>query len=118
MSNADNKSGYLIPPEKKPTITGIDATPDFLEVFYNLFRECAPKGERDISYASALIADFGSDLDLFEELKNFHAWTIDRPDGPVRYPRSQFRRWLKRSRFYHFNFGSKISRQGGSQDEH
>lgn len=105
MEKNSNTPTQLFQDKAKLIITDKAEAPDFLEAFYALFLESPPSGKRDISYALALIEDFGMDLDIFEELKNFHAWTLDRPNGGAFYPRSQFRRWLKRARSYKFHLG-------------
>lgn len=55
--------------------------------------------EKDLKYFSRLIEEF-SDLDITEELKQFHAWTLDQPDDKKIYYRSRFRSWLKTARDY------------------
>lgn len=53
--------------------------------------------EKDRSYFTRLIDEF-TDLDLGEELRQFHAWTLDQPDDKKIYYRSRFRSWLKTAR--------------------
>lgn len=53
--------------------------------------------EKDRKYYSQLIDEFG-DLDIAEELKQFHAWTLDQPDDKKIFYRSRFRSWLKTAR--------------------
>lgn len=53
--------------------------------------------DKDRKYFSRLIDEFG-DLDIAEELKQFHAWTLDQPDDKKIYYRSRFRSWLKTAR--------------------
>jgi len=55
------------------------------------------KEEKDRKYFSRLITEF-HDLDIAEELKQFHAWSLDQPDDKKIYYRSRFRSWLKMSR--------------------
>ncbi len=58
--------------------------------------------EKDRKYFARLIDEF-ADMDLSEELRQFHAWTLDQPDDKKIYYRSRFRSWLKTSRdFNHF----------------
>ncbi|MGE4232044.1 MAG: hypothetical protein AB7F43_01830 [Bacteriovoracia bacterium] len=53
--------------------------------------------DKDFNFFLYLFEDF-PDLDIEEELKQFHAWTLDQdPEKPIYY-RSRFRTWLKRSR--------------------
>jgi len=58
--------------------------------------------EKDRKYFARLIDEF-ADMDLSEELRQFHAWTLDQPDDKKIYYRSRFRSWLKTARdFNHF----------------
>jgi hypothetical protein len=50
--------------------------------------------DKDHPYFRRLIDDF-SELDVEEELKQFHAWTLDQAAGKKIYYRSRFRTWLK-----------------------
>ena len=50
--------------------------------------------EKDPSYFSRLLSDFG-ELDLLDELKQYHAWTLDQPQGKKILYRRRFRSWLK-----------------------
>lgn len=52
--------------------------------------------EKDPKYFSRLIAEF-PDLDLDDELRQYHAWALDQPDHKKIYYRSRFRSWLKTS---------------------
>ena len=53
--------------------------------------------DKDRKYFSRLILEF-HDLDIAEELKQFHAWSLDQPESKKIYYRSRFRSWLKTSR--------------------
>ncbi len=56
--------------------------------------------ERDYAYFSDLIEDFADKLDITEELKQFHAWTLDQsPEKKINY-RSRFRLWLRSAAQY------------------
>ena len=50
--------------------------------------------ERDPRYYTQLLKEF-NDLDLLEELKQYHAWVLDQPEGKKISYRSRFRSWLK-----------------------
>ena len=65
--------------------------------FYDLFTETRPLGVPDFAYFDGLVADFGDALDLMEEMKRFHAWSLDRASSGVviQHPRSRFRNWLR-----------------------
>ena len=52
---------------------------------------------KDTRYFDLLIAEF-SDLDIEDELRQYHAWTLDQPDDKKIYYRSRFRSWLKKAR--------------------
>jgi len=52
---------------------------------------------KDCKYFSRLIEEF-SDLDIEDELRQYHAWVLDQPDDKKIYYRSRFRSWLKTSR--------------------
>jgi hypothetical protein len=65
--------------------------------------------EKDRRYFSRLIDEF-ADLDLGEELRQFHAWTLDQPDDKKIYYRSRFRSWLKTARDFN-NIRTKIMPQ-------
>ena len=86
------------------------ATPEkvanLIERFYDLFPDAAPLGDRDFAYFGTLARDFGEGLDLDEEIKRFHAWSLDKAPGPVKYPRSRFRDWLRRTRHYRRHYPS------------
>jgi len=79
------------------------ATEELGTLFYSLFPSTTPRGERDFSYFDALVHDFGTEFDIDEEMKRFHAWTLDRPQGPITSPRSRFRDWMLRTRTYKLN---------------
>ena len=51
---------------------------------------------KDPPYFLRLLTDFG-DLDLLDELKQYHAWTLDQPQTKKIHYRSRFRSWLKLS---------------------
>jgi hypothetical protein len=53
--------------------------------------------EKEQKYFNRLINEF-TDIDLFDELKQFHAWTLDQSDDKKIYYRSRFRSWLKTAR--------------------
>jgi len=55
---------------------------------------------KDFRYFERLIREF-QDLDLEEELKQYHAWILDQPEHKKIYYRSRFRTWLKNSREFH-----------------
>lgn len=55
--------------------------------------------DKDPRYFSRLIDDFPS-VDIEEELKQFHAWTLDQSQDKTIYYRSRFRSWLKKSMEY------------------
>lgn len=61
------------------------------------FSEYSFQLEKDRKYFTRLIEEF-SDLDIEEELKQYHAWVLDQPDHKKIYYRSRFRSWLKTSR--------------------
>ena len=52
---------------------------------------------KDPKYFNRLIEEF-ADLDIEEELKQYHAWILDQPDHKKIYYRSRFRTWLKTCR--------------------
>jgi hypothetical protein len=54
---------------------------------------------KDSKYFNLLIQDF-TDLDIGDELRQYHAWTLDQPDDKKIYYRSRFRSWLKTARDY------------------
>lgn len=54
---------------------------------------------KDVKYFARLIVEF-HDLDIEEELKSYHAWTLDQPDHKKIYYRSRFRSWLKTARSF------------------
>lgn len=55
--------------------------------------------DKDPKYFNRLIGEF-TDMDIEEELKQYHAWTLDQPEEKKIYYRSRFRSWLKTSRQY------------------
>jgi hypothetical protein len=48
---------------------------------------------RDAAYWGALAQDF-PEVDLLEQLKIFHAWSLDRFNGKTATYRLSFRKWL------------------------
>lgn len=52
--------------------------------------------EKDLRYFQNLQWDFPQ-LDIEEELKQYHAWVLDQPSWKKISYRSRFRQWLKRS---------------------
>ena len=51
---------------------------------------------KDGKYFERLLLEF-PDLDIEEELKQYHAWILDQPSWKKISYRSRFRQWLKRS---------------------
>jgi hypothetical protein len=49
---------------------------------------------KDPMYFMQLSEDF-KDLELLEELKQYHAWVLDQPEDKKIFYRSRFRSWLK-----------------------
>lgn len=59
--------------------------------------ECYPyHDDKDPKYFNRLISEF-SELDIDDELRQYHAWTLDQSDHKKIYYRSRFRSWLKTS---------------------
>lgn len=52
--------------------------------------------DKDPKYFNRLIGEFPQ-LDIEEELRQYHAWILDQPDHKKIYFRSRFRSWLKTS---------------------
>ena len=52
--------------------------------------------KKDSKYFGNLLLEF-SELDIEEELKQYHAWILDQPSWKKISYRSRFRQWLKRS---------------------
>lgn len=52
--------------------------------------------DKDPTYFWRLIDEF-YELDILEELKQYHAWSLDQPDDKKIAYRSRFRTWLKTS---------------------
>jgi len=50
--------------------------------------------KKDPKYFERLVEEF-PDLDLGDELRQYHAWILDQPDDKKIYYRSRFRSWLK-----------------------
>jgi len=102
MNDQDSKDLEMsvLPIEVLEPQTPGSASAKLSVLFYNLFPAVIPRGMRDDSYFEALLQDFGSDFDIDEEMKRFHAWTLDRPQGPANSPRSRFRDWMLRTRTY------------------
>jgi hypothetical protein len=80
----------------------LSTTDELSTLFYGLFPDATPRGMRDNSYFDALLRDFSTEFDIDEEMKRFHAWTLDQPQGPIVSPRSRFRDWMLRTRTYRF----------------
>lgn len=51
--------------------------------------------QRDQTYFNLLFTEF-PDIDIFEELKAYHIWTLDFPLQNTSH-RTKFRRWLKKA---------------------
>jgi hypothetical protein len=56
--------------------------------------------EKDRPYFCRLIDEFG-DLDIDDELRQYHAWVLDQSSTKKIYYRSRFRSWLKTSWSFH-----------------
>lgn len=54
---------------------------------------------KDARYFNLLIEEFVG-LDVFDQLRQYHAWTLDQPDDKKIHYRSRFRSWLKRALDY------------------
>ena len=67
---------------------------EYLECNFNEYPYAAHK---DLSYFAQLLCEF-YDLEVFEELKQYHAWVLDQPEDKKIYYRSRFRTWLKTAR--------------------
>jgi hypothetical protein len=52
--------------------------------------------DKDSKYFEKLLLEF-PELDVEEELKQYHAWILDQPSWKKISYRSRFRQWLKRS---------------------
>jgi hypothetical protein len=87
--------------------TSIDIA-NLSEIFYDLFSDIRPLGQRDLAYFRGLLVDFGHH-DIREELKRFHAWSLDKGDGAVQNPRSRFRSWLRRTRDNSRYYGGDVA---------
>ena len=68
-----------------------------LHYLWRDFDEYSYSPEKDRKYFTRLLEEF-SDLDLSEELRQYHAWVLDQPEHKKIYYRSRFRSWLKTSR--------------------
>lgn len=105
------EAGELLPSDTP----SIDVTPalvaDLSERFYLLFADVKPLGQRDLAYFHGLLTDFGASLDLANELKRFQAWSLDKGDGTLQYPRSRFRDWLRRTLEYRRIYGDRNATQ-------
>lgn len=103
-TKVSGKSPYELVPRVDQGAPVTPATPDtvanLIELFYDLFPDASPLGNRDFAYFGTLARDFGESLDISEELKRFHAWSLDKAPGQVKYPRSRFRDWLRKTRQY------------------
>lgn len=95
----------LLPSDTEASHATGDDVADLSEIFYNLFDDVRPLGQRDFAYFHGLLTDFGHQLDLVDELKRFQAWSLDKGNGAVQYPRSRFRDWLRRALDYRRHYG-------------
>lgn len=77
-----------------------------LHYLWRDFSEYSFDREKDQKYFTRLIDEF-SDLDIEEELKQYHAWVLDQPEHKKIYYRSRFRSWLKTSREFRLKKPSK-----------
>ena len=101
MTNNRHDEPPEIMPANPPPILPLPTTvADLGARFYEIFCDVSPLGTRDIAYFEALLEDFAHELDIHDELKRFHAWSLDKGIGAVKYPRSRFRDWLRRSRTF------------------
>jgi hypothetical protein len=82
--------------EQAKPLSKLNRLLEFLSCFFQRY----PFDEtKDSKYFAMLIEEF-SDLDIEDELRQYHAWTLDQPDDKKIYYRSRFRSWLKRARDY------------------
>lgn len=85
----------LLPSDKRrSSVTAMDVA-DLSEIFYLLFSDVRPLGQRDLGYFHGLLTDFDHLLDVTHELKSFQAWSLDKGDGVIQNPRTRFRGWLR-----------------------
>jgi len=63
-------------------------------LFARLFSEQAQRGMNDLIYFECLLQDFGGNIDLINDLKQFHAWSLDQPSTRRINHRARFRLWL------------------------
>jgi len=70
-----------------------------LEQLQKEFDDYPYHSAKDPKYFNRLIKEF-SDLDIEEELHQYHAWILDQPENKKIYFRSRFRSWLKNSQHY------------------
>jgi hypothetical protein len=68
---------------------------DAIQYIETYFPEFKLNPEKDIRFFSILLEEF-PDQDLLEELKLFHAWTMD-VDSKITTPRIRFRKWIRNS---------------------
>lgn len=101
----DRRLVELLPSDTEAASATDAEVADLSEVFYNLFDDVRPLGQRDLAYFHGLLIDFGHHLDLGDELKRFQAWSLDKGDGAAQYPRSRFRGWLRRAMDYRRHYG-------------
>jgi len=74
----------------------------FLEYLERQFDNYPYSEHKDSLYFSRLLGEF-SELNIFEELKQYHAWILDQPEEKKIYYRSRFRTWLKTARGFKLN---------------
>lgn len=70
-----------------------------LEYLSKVFDDYPYHESKDPKYFDRLIEEF-SDLDIEEELKQYHSWILDQHPSKKIYYRSRFRSWLKTSRLF------------------
>lgn len=79
------------------TETNCEKTEEIIEFIKEAFNNFPLREEVDRRYFAYLMNDFG-DLDIEDELKQYHAWTLDRsPNEKELNHHSRFRQWLKRA---------------------
>ena len=75
-------------------------TESLRDQFFGLFPDTEPRGQSDRAFFRELVVDFGNEVDLIEESKRFHAWSLDNASENARNLRGRFRDWMNRTRIY------------------
>jgi hypothetical protein len=81
----------------------VELTPsprELAEKAQKLFPTLSFQDMDDQNFFANLVEEYGTSLDVMEQLKLFHAWCLDQHPTKIKNPRFRFRSWLANAAAY------------------